>query len=423
MIAQKNPSFDCLIIGGGPAGATAGAVLGMHGRRVAILERESFPRHHIGESLMPHTFHTFERIGMLEKLATIGFPVKQSVQFVSASGRESSPFYFPDWKPDPSSYTWQVKRDVFDAVMLSNAKDHAAQIYQPAQVSKVLFENERAVGVRAIIDNEQVDLAARVVIDASGQSAILAKQLNIRQNDPKLRNGAIYAYYENAARDEGRNAGATIIISTPDRTGWFWSIPLSDSLTSIGLVGPPSYLFSGRGDDPSATLDAEITACPAMARRLEDAKRVSNVYVTSDFSYRASRIAGDGWILVGDAFGFLDPVYSSGLMLALKSGEWAADAVHEALTAGDTSGERLGCFGDKFVAGMHLLQKLVYAFYDPKFSFADFTRRYPQYKDNLIRMLIGDVFNEEVGRMFGPMAEWIDLPDPIQLQSSEARIG
>lgn len=427
MIADGSGHIDCVIIGGGPAGATAGAVLGMHGRRVAILERETFPRHHIGESLMPHTYDTFKRIGMIDKLKDAGFPTKQSVQFVGASGKESSPFYFPDWNPADSSYTWQVKRDRFDQIMLDNARELGATVIQPARVTRVLFDGDgkcqRAVGVQAIVDGADQRIDAKVIIDASGQGAILSRQLDLRHGDAKLRNGAIYAYYENAQRDQGRNAGATIIISTPDRTGWFWSIPLSDTLTSIGLVGPPSYLFTGRGDDPAATMDAEIAACPAMAGRLENATRTSRVYVTSDFSYRSSRLAGDGWILTGDAFGFLDPVYSSGLMLALRSGEWAADAVHDALNAGDVSGERLGAFGGKFIAGMQLLRQLVYAFYDAKFSFAHFTRTYPQYKDHLIRMLIGDVFNDEVGRMFEPMGEWIDLPGPIELDDATQDSG
>lgn len=425
MIASNGESYDCLIIGGGPAGATAGAVLGMHGRRVAILEREAFPRHHIGESLMPHTYHTFKRIGMLDKLSAAGFPTKQSVQFVGASGKESSPFYFPDWNPGDSSYTWQVTRDRFDQIMLDNARQHGATVIQPARVTRVLFDGDdktgRAVGVQAIVDGVDQRIDAKVVIDSSGQGAIISRQLGLLHRDAKLRNGAIYAYYENAQRDEGRNAGATIVISMPDRTGWFWSIPLSDTLTSIGLVGPPSYLFTARGDDPAATLDAEIAACPAMTARLQKATRTSKVYVTSDFSYRSTRLAGDGWILTGDAFGFLDPVYSSGLMLALRSGEWAADAVHDALAAGDVSGERLGAFGGKFIAGMQLLRKLVYAFYDPDFSFGHFTRTYPQYKDHLIRMLIGDVFNDEVGRMFEPMGEWIDLPGPIELEQGKVR--
>ena len=151
---------------------------------------------------------------------------------------------------------------------------------------------------------------------------------------------------------------------------------------------------------------------------MASAQLSSQVYVTSDFSYRARQVAGDGWVLIGDAFGFLDPVYSAGVMLALKSGEMAADAIHDALEAHDLSGERLGVFGPKLVGGMQFLRQLIYAFYDPRFSIGEFTRANPACRDRLVRMLIGDVFNDEVGTLFEVMRDWVDLPEAIPLQRS-----
>lgn len=408
--------YDCIVIGGGPAGATTATVLADQGRDVVVLERAAFPRHHIGESLMPHTYWTFKRIGMLEKLQASDFPRKESVQFVSSSGKESSPYYFTDRDLHESSITWQVRRDTFDTMMLDNAREHGATVVHEASVAEVLFEGERAVGVRAVIDGTERICRAKVIVDATGMSSVLARQLSCRYPDPKLRHGAIYAYYKGALCDEGRNAGATVIINTPDRNGWFWFIPLPDDIASVGVVAPPPYLFAGRGDDPVVPLEEEIRACPGIARRLAPATRVSQAYVTSDFSYRSRRPAGDGWVLVGDAFGFVDPVYSSGVMLALKSGEFAADAIHEALTEGDVSGERLGAFAPKLAAGMHLIRQLVYAFYDRGFSFAKFVGAHPQYEDHLVRLLIGDVFNDEVGEIFTVMRNWTNLPDALQLE-------
>lgn len=407
--------FDCIIIGGGPAGSAAGCILADFGRRVLILERGRFPRHHIGESLMPQTYWTFKRIGMLEQLEASDFPRKESVQFVSASGKESLPYYFTDRDPNPWSVTWQVTRDRFDRMMLDNAQSHGAEVREGVKVRQVLFEGNRAVGVRAEIDGSECDLAASVVIDATGQSALLARQLGLRIAYPQLRNAAIYAYYEGAHRDEGRNAGATIVISTPSENGWFWSIPLAGDVTSIGVVAPPSYLCSGRGDDPAATLEEEIALSPGICSRLASARRIGGAYTTSDFSYGSSRIAGDGWVLIGDAFGFLDPIYSSGVMLALKSGEMAADAVHGGLEAGDLSGERLGAFGPQLAAGMHLIRQLVHAFYDRDFSFAKFLAAHPNYRDHLVRLLIGDVFNDEVGAIFDVMGDWTRFPEPMRL--------
>jgi geranylgeranyl reductase family protein len=415
MLTQRD-HYDVIVMGGGPAGSTAATVLADHGHQVVVLEKAEFPRHHVGESLMPQTYWTFRRLGMLDKLKATAFPTKQSVQFVSASGKDSQPFYFTDHDPGEHSRTWQVSRPEFDHMMIENAAEHGAEVCQGVQAREVLFEGDRAVGVRVRQDGHIKDLAARVVVDATGMGAVLSRQLGLRYADANLKNAAIYAYYRGAVRDEGRNAGATIVIHTPNRNGWFWFIPLSDDVASIGVVGPPAHLCTGRGDDPTATLEEEIKACPGIARRLATADRISDAIVTSDFSYRARRAAGPGWVLVGDAFGFLDPVYSSGVMLALKSGEMAADTIHKALLSDDVSGHRLSAFAPTIVEGMQLIRQLVYAFYSPEFSFARFTREHPQFQDHIIRILIGDVFNDEVGRVFDVMREWVDLPEPIALE-------
>lgn len=408
--------YDCIVIGGGPAGATCATVLADHGRRVLVLERARFPRHHVGESLMPQTYWTFKRLGLLDAMKASPFVRKRSVQFVSAGGKESAPFYFADRDPNEWSVTWQVKRDEFDQLMLQNARRHGAEVIEGARVRKVLFDGGRAVGVCAVLDGRGRDLAARVVVDATGMSALLSRQLGLRHADEKLRNAAIYAHFRGGERDPGRNEGATIILHTAEREGWFWYIPLHDDVVSVGVVGPPSYLCTGRGDDPAATLDEEVAACQGVCRRLAKAARVGPAYVTADFSYRSRRIAGDGWVLIGDAFGFLDPVYSSGVMLAMRSGEWAADAIHDALAAGDVSGERLGRFGDRFAAGMSQIKQLVYAFYDPAFSVGRFVRDNPQFHDMLVRILIGDVFEESFAPMFDVMGRSIELPEPIRLE-------
>jgi flavin-dependent dehydrogenase len=307
-------------------------------------------------------------------------------------------------------------------MMLDNAREKGAEVLEGVRVKEVLFEGTQAVGVRANLSQSGgsaaadgvADLRAKVVVDATGICGLLSRQLNVRQGDPQLKNAAIYAYFKNAKRDPGRNAGATLVIHTPDRNGWFWFIPLPDEITSIGVVAPPSYLCTGRGDNPLATLEEEIAGTPAIAGRLASAERVSGAYVTSDFTYRSKQMAGDGWVMVGDAFCFLDPIYSSGVMLALKSGEWAADAIHDALEAGDYSAARLGRQAPLFVHGVQMIRQLVYAFYDRRFSFAAFLRAHPQYHDHLVRILIGDVFNHEVGAIFDVMGDWTDLPAAME---------
>lgn len=409
--------YDCIVIGGGPAGSTVSTILAQFGHKVLLLERSRFPRHHIGESLMPQTYWIFKRLGMLPKMTAADFVVKESVQFVSSTGHDSQPYFFPDRDPSEWSYTWQVKRDKFDKIMLDNAREHGVEVREGVGVKEVLFEGKRAVGVRAVENGESRDFFCKVVIDATGVNALLSKQLGIREGEPGLKNAAIYAYWKGAKRDAGRNAGATLVINTPDKQGWFWSIPLENDITSIGIVGKPQFLITGRGDDPLAILEEEIARTPGIRRRVEGAERVSHAYVTSDFTYRAKRISGDGWVLCGDAFGFLDPIYSSGVFLALKMGELTADTVHAALKEGDTSGRRLGVHGPKVARGMQLIRQLVYAFYNPNFSFGAFNRDYPQFHDQVVRLLIGDVFEkDDFDEVFARVAERAPLPEPIALE-------
>lgn len=414
----EHDQYDCVVIGGGPAGATVGALLAKEGHRTLILEKGQFPRHHVGESLMPQTYWTFKRLGMLDKLEASDFPIKQSVQFVSADGKESAPYYFTDRDPRAWSSTWQVTRDRFDQMMLDNARDCGAEVRHGVRVGEVLFDGSRATGVKAAVNGDAFEIPAQVVVDATGTSALLSRQLDIRKPDEAMRNGAIYLYYQGVHRDHGRSAGATLIFHTPGRDGWFWSIPLANDITSVGLVAPPSHLFPGSGDDPLATFEEMASRCPGIAGRLAGAKRITGAYVTSDFSYQASQVGGDGWVLVGDAFGFLDPIYSSGVFLALKGGEFAADAIHDALLANDCTAGRLARFGPRLVQGMHLIRQLVYAFYDHSFSFGRFTREFPEYRDHIVRLLIGDVFNDEVGDVFKVMPGRFPALEQIELEGS-----
>lgn len=414
-----NDNYEVIVVGGGPSGSTTATILADYGHRVLLLERSKFPRHHIGESLMPQTYWVFKRLGLLDKMKKSDFVVKQSVQFVSASGRDSAPFFFPDRDPNEWSSTWQVHRDKFDQMMLDNAREHGVEVIERANVKEVIFDGPRATGVRAIIEGDMREIRAKVSVDASGQSGLISRQLNLRYGDEKLKNAVIYSYWKNAVRDEGRNAGATLVIAVPSQEGWFWFIPLEDNITSIGVVAPPAYLYNGRGDDPGVILEEEIANTPGLARRLVNAERVRPIYTTADFSYRSRRASGDGWVLVGDAFGFLDPLYSSGVLLALKSGELAADTIHDALLAGDLSETRLGRHGKKVAEGMHRVRMLVYAYYDPSFRMGRFIKEYPHLKDTVTRVLIGDVFEDDLAELFDTLGKHLALPESIELEQGQ----
>jgi len=367
-----------------------------------LFEREHFPRFHIGESLIPETYWILKRLNMLPKMKGSHFVKKYSVQFVSQSGRLSEPFYFVDHKPHECSQTWQVRRSEFDHLMLQNAREHGVDVQEGVRVLEVLFDGGRATGVRIQReDGKEETVHADIVVDASGQSSMIQSRLNLRKWDPVLRKSACWTYWEGAYRDTGRDEGATMVLQTASKNGWFWYIPQHNNIVSVGVVAPFEYLFKNRGSY-GQTYEEEVARCPAAAERVAPGKRVTGYFATKDYSYRATKVAGDGWVMVGDAWGFLDPLYSSGVLLALKSGELAADAVVEGLKSGDTSGEQLGKWGPAFNEGVDRMRRLVCEYYDG-FSFGAFVRHYPELRGTVTDLLIGDLFTDRVDKVWQPM--------------------
>ncbi len=398
-------SPDVVVIGGGPAGSTTSTLLAQQGCRVELFERERFPRFHIGESLIPETYWVLKRLNMLPKMQHSPFVKKYSVQFVNANGKLSAPFYFWDNKPHECSQTWQVVRSEFDQLMLDNAREHGVVAHEGVRVFDVLFENDRAVGVT--IRNEDGsfrEVRAKVVVDASGQNGLIQNRLRLRIWDPVLNKGAIWTYWEGAYRDTGRDEGATLVLQTASKNGWFWYIPQHNNIVSVGVVAPFDYIFKNRVSpgNYAQTYKEEVDQCPAVRERVSIGRRVAGYFATKDYSYRATRVAGDGWVMVGDAWGFLDPLYSSGVLLALRSGEMAADAIVEGLAKGDTSAAQLGKWGPAFGEGVDRMRRLVCEYYDG-FSFGAFVRQYPDLQGTVTDLLIGDLFTDRVDRVWKPM--------------------
>ena len=414
-------NYDLIVIGGGPAGSTVATLVAEHGHSVLLLEREAEPKFKIGESLIPATYWTFKRLGMLGKLRTSHFPQKYSVQFYSRTGKASSPFYFFQTNPHESAITWQVLRSEFDEMLLDNAREKGVAVQRGIRVREVLFEGDTATGVVVQGANGTRDtLNATVIVDSTGQRSLIGRQLNLNTVEPNLKMASLFTHYEGGHRDAGIDEGATLILHTEKKESWFWSIPLPYDRTSIGVVGELDYLLQNRRDangrlDTQQIFTEELEKCPALKGRLEGAKQLFPIQTTKDFSYRASRIAGNQWVLVGDAFGFLDPVYSTGLFLALKSGEMAADAIIEAFEKNDFSEAQLGSFGPAFVDGMEAFRKLVYAFYTKEFSFARFLSQYPEHQGGIVDILSGDVFRKDVTHIFPAMAEMCPLPPEVPL--------
>ena len=414
-------NYDTIVIGGGPAGSTVATLVAEQGHRVLLLERTSTPQFKIGESLIPATYWTFKRLGMLEKLRASHFPQKYSVQFYSRSGKASNPFYFFQTNPHDSAVTWQVLRSEFDQMLLDNAKEKGVEIRRGIGVREVLFEGDTATGVvTQNVDGTRETLHATVIVDSTGQRSLIGRQLHLNTTEPNLKMASLFTHYAGGHRDGGIDEGATLILHTEEKDSWFWSIPLPYNRTSIGVVGELDYLLQNRRDADGKLnfqkiFTEELAKCAPLQQRLEGANQLFPIQSTKDFSYRASRIAGNNWVLVGDAFGFLDPVYSTGLFLALKSGEMAADVIIEAFHKNDFSETQLGSFGPAFVKGMEAFRKLVYAFYTKEFSFARFLSEYPEHQGGIVDILSGDVFRKDVTHIFPAMAEMCPFPPEVPL--------
>jgi len=412
-MTDASSECDVLIIGAGPSGSAAAALLAEQGHRVRVLEREKFPRYHVGESMIPFTFHSLERLGLIGRMRASHFVKKYSVQFVAPSGKVSQPFYFFNrYDRDTVAQTWQVLRSEFDQMLVDHARDRGAEVIEEITVTELVREGNRIVGLRTRgPDGAPREHRAPVTLDCSGKEAFAAVREGWRRRDPKLNKVAVWTYYEGAKRDPGLDEGGTTVAFIPER-GWFWYIPLHGDRVSVGVVAEGKYLSRDGVRDPGAMFRREIGENLWIQDHLSCGRQAGPYYTTSEYTFHSEFCGMEGLLLVGDAYCFLDPVFSSGLLLALKSAVLAADAVHEALLARDFSPARFAGYSEVLRQGIENMRKLVYAFYDPNFSFRDLTQRYPDLAGDVTDCLSGDV-NKDYTRLFTAVREFCELPEPL----------
>jgi flavin-dependent dehydrogenase len=412
---KSKTDYDVIIIGAGPAGSTASALLAEKGHRVLVLEREKFPRYHIGESLLPFTYQPLQRLGLIERMKKSAFVKKYSVQFVSPSGRASLPFYFFDrYDRNSVAQTWQVLRSEFDQMLMENSRAKGAEIKEETIVKELIWENGRVLGVRAQTKgSEPVEYRSPITLDCSGKEAFTSVRNNWRVKDPYLNKIAVWTYYKGAMRDEGIDEGATTVAYVPDK-GWFWYIPQHNDMISVGVVAEGKYLTRDGVKSPEQIFKREIEQNQWIKQHLAIGRQVGNYFLTSEYTHHARHCATDGLLLVGDAFAFLDPVFSSGVMLALKSGVLAADAVHQAVTNQDYSPEQFSEYATFLRTGVENMRKLVYAFYNPNFSFGKVIKKYPDAAGEITDCLSGDV-NKDFSQLWKWISEFVPLPDALPI--------
>ena len=401
-----------MVIGAGPAGSATASILAEKGHRVLVLERERFPRYHIGESMIPFTNVPVRRLGLTELMQRSAFVRKFSVQFVQPNGKASQPFYFFTRYGTEVAQTWQVLRSEFDQILMNHARSKGATVREEVEVLSLIWAEDRVVGVRIRSKGgEESEVRARITIDCTGKEAFTAVRNGWRMKDPKLNKVAVWTYYRGAKRDDGIDAGATTVAFVPDK-GWFWYIPQHDNMVSVGVVAEGKYLARDGVKDPKAIFEREIHENKWIEEHLATGTPVGPYYITSEYSFHSKHCGCEGLLLAGDAFCFLDPVFSSGLMLALKSGVAAGDAVHEALVANDLSPDRFSEYAASMRQGIENMRKLVYAFYETDFSFKQVIDRQPELAADITDCLSGDV-NKDFSRLWAAIREFVPVPDDL----------
>ena len=388
---QDGQDADVVVIGGGPGGSTAAALMAQRGLRVVLLEKDRHPRFHIGESLLPANLPLLEKLGVADAVRAIGME-KWGAEFVSPwHAEKTQTFQFAEAWDKSMPMAYQVRRSEFDSILIRNAAAKGAQVIEGCKVSDVQFLPEGGAVVAAEReDGVQAAWSARWVIDASGRDTFLASRFKTKHPNPKHCSAAIFAHYIGARRLDGKAQGNITIFWLEH--GWFWFIPLADGATSVGCVVWPYYLKT-RDKPLEQFFDDTIAMAPALAARLAGATRVSEVQATGNFSYSCEHTHGPGYLLIGDAYAFIDPVFSSGVMLAMQGGCLAADTVQTCLREPSRAAEALARFDHGIRHGPREFSWFIFRVNHP--TMRDLfmrPRNIFRVKEALLSVLAGDIY-------------------------------
>jgi FADH2-dependent halogenase len=383
--ARPGWDFDVAVIGGGPGGSSTATALTLKGRRVLLLERERFPRFHIGESQLPWSNEIFRALGAHEAIAAAGFVEKWGASFRTADGSRSQHADFAAAVETPTPRTFQVLRETFDDVLLRHAEKSGVDVRELHRVLDLDFD---AGGVTLrFADAEGVEQTVRVgvVVDASGQRGVVVKRFGRHERDPLLLNVAVHAQYEGIPRPTGRRAGDIRMFTRPDM-GWLWLIPISGTVISVGAVIPRAVHLREAKATAEETLEHYLDQTAAAVPLFAEARRVSPARYDADYSYLATAMAGDRWVAVGDSAAFLDPIFSTGVLLAMQGGLDAAEAIDTGLRRADLSARIFAEYERAVRKRYHHFRRFAVGFYDPAFRQLWFNR--PRWLRGIYRAVV-----------------------------------
>ena len=384
---------DVLVIGGGPAGTTVAPFLVEKGYRVVLLEKARHPRFHIGESLLPANLPLFDRMGIGDEIRRIGM-LKPGAEFVSSQHGMAQTYYFADAWDKSMPHAYQVQRSEFDEILIRNASSKGVEIHEGCKAKAIDFLADKSAVVSAESDDGSVrEWQARFVVDASGRDTFLANRFQIKHRNPKHNSSAVYGHFADAQRHPGDAAG-NITIFWFDH-GWFWFIPLTEGKTSVGMVTWPYYMKTKGSRSLEQFLMDGIAQCPPLAERLKSARLVNDVEATGNFSYVSERNHGENYVMLGDAYAFIDPVFSSGVLLAMNSGVIAADTIDTCLRQPGQAGAALHRFDKLMRHGPKEFSWFIYRVTNPIMrDFFMYPKNIFRVKEALLSVLAGDIFGK-----------------------------
>jgi 1H-pyrrole-2-carbonyl-[peptidyl-carrier protein] chlorinase len=399
--------YDVIIVGGGPAGATMGSYLSKAGIKNLILEGHNQPRPHVGESLVLSTMRVFSELGLLDTMDRSGFPKKYGASWRDFNGKEQA-LHFAEFRQEgiDRDHTYHVDRGKFDLLLLKHAQSLGSEVHQGVQVKRVNFVDDRAVGVRAKFAGQEIDIPSRVVVDASGRQTLLGRQLNLKQNDKIFNQYAVHGWFENVERGEDpKTADYIHIYFLPVKRGWAWQIPITDRITSVGVVAERE-VFQQFKSESERYFNTYVQSNPGLARAMANAVRVNDFKTEGDYSYIMDKFCGNGFLMVGDAARFVDPIFSSGVSVAMHSARFGAQTIQAALESGDLSEEVFKPYERTLRGGVDIWYEFIRLYYKLLPLFTLFIQS--QYRVEILRLLQGEVFNREDVRVLDVMRRYIE---------------